>query len=151
MAVYPDIKIATGWNNEAGFTVVESIAVTGTTLQLEDVLKGFGLATNTHFFIRHTAPQQNRVIISDGSSVQSGYEAIQWIIPVCTGVALKHWIDTYVGKMTIATLRYDIATAVENWNVIASYPEYNVDDKRYYSSHWWFFDVTVNMKLVSTT
>ena len=150
MAVWSSRKIAAAWDNEAGFAVVEAISVSGTTLQLEDVVKGFPFAANTHFYIHGGSSQVNRMATADGGSVQNGYETIAWNIPICTGVALKHWIDTYVGKVTIATTRYDITT-YENWNAMAGYPEYSADRRHYYLGHWWYLDVKVMMKLVATT
>ncbi len=150
MAVYSNTKIATAWDNVAGFAVVEAIAVSGTTKQLEDVINGFGFAADTHFFVRHEAPQQNRVTTADGGSAQNGYEAVTWVIPMCSGVALKHWIDTYVGKVTIATLRYNVTT-YENWNAMGGFPEFQETNKHYRQGHWWYRDVRVKMKLVAAT
>lgn len=149
MTVFSDRKIATGWDNEAGFTVIEAITVTGTSLQLEDVVKGIAFDANTHLFVRGGIPNVNRATTTAGS-VQSGYEVISWTLPVCSGNALKYWIDTYVGKVTIATSRL-VYDTYENWNAIGGYPQYSDSERRYYGGHWWYFDVRVDMKLVSTT
>ena len=150
MAVYGNTKIATAWDNEAGYAVVEAIAVSGTTLQLEDVVRGFAFAANTHFFVKHQSPQQNRVTTADGGSVQNGYETVIWTIPICSGIALEHWIDTYVGKVTIATLRYGVVTH-ENWNAMGGFPDFRDSDKQYRGAHWWYRNVNIAMKLVATT
>lgn len=150
MARYPNTKIATAWDNEAGFAVVEEIAVSNTTRQLEDVINGFGFAANTQYYVRHEAPLNNRVTVADGSSAQNGREVVTWIIPMCSGVALEHWIDTYVNNVTIATLRYS-ATTYENWNAIGGFPEFQESDKHYRQGHWWYRNVKVKMQLVATT
>ncbi len=150
MAVYGNTKIAAAWDNEAGYAVIEEIAVSGTTLQLEDVINGFGFAADTHYWVKHQAPQQNRVTTADGGSVQNGKEVVTWTIPMCSGIALKHWIDTYVGKVTIATLRYGVVTH-ENWNAMGGFPDYRDAEKFYRGGHWWFLNVHVAMKLVATT
>lgn len=149
MTRFPNRQIATGWDNEAGFAVVESISVSGTSLQLEDVIKGMSLDANTHFVVRGGIPLVNRVATTAGSS-QNGYEVIAWILPVVSGNALQHWIDTYVGKVTIATSRL-IYDTYENWNAIGGYPQYSDAERRYYAGHWWYFNVRIDMKLVSTT
>jgi hypothetical protein len=150
MAVYPDIKIAPNWDNEAGFTVVEEIVVSGTTTQLEDVLKGFGFAANTQYFIVHGLPQQNRKITGTGVSLRNGFVTIEWRLPFISGRALEFWKDTYVGHVTIATLVYDIGTPVENWNAIAGFPEYPTE-KIYRLGQWWVRDVIIRMNLVNLT
>ena len=150
MAQYPNSKIATGWDNEAGYTVVESIVVSGTTVQLEDLAPGGGFAANTQYFIRHETPQQNRVTVADASSAQNGHEMMTWVIPLCSGKALEHWINTYVGKVTIATLRYDKST-YEDWNAMGGFPEYRSDNLLFRGGHWWHQDVKIKMQLVVTT
>lgn len=149
MTVWSSRKIATGWDNEAGFTVIEAIAVTGTSLQLEDVVSGIPFDANTHLFVRGEIPTVNRVITTAGS-VQSGYEVVPWILPICSGNALKHWIDNYVGKVTIATQRL-IYDTYENWNAIGGYPQYSEAERDFLCDHWWYLNVRIDMKLVSTT
>lgn len=143
-------QIAAGWDNSAGFTNVESIAVTGASVALSDIWKRLAA---TAYYVVSAEPTQhdNRVRVSDGTTVQNGYPRQDWRVVAMSGDALKHWRDNYVGKVTVATKSDDIFDTYTNKNAIADYPVASTDSRRYYKGQWWYFDVLIPLWLLPGT
>lgn len=140
-------QIAAAWNNTAGFTNVESIAVAGATLSLTDLMAGAGLDASTHVLVSAEPTQHNRRRVGTGVSVQHGYIRQMWRMLLMSGDALNVWRATYVGQVTVATKSDDIFDTYTNWNAIADYPV--IDGERFHrAGQWWYPDVKVPLLLV---
>ena len=94
MAHY-DYKLATGWNNTAGYTNIEAIAVTGATTI-------FG---TTHYYVQGFAQwlQGEEMFDVNNAMTFEGYESVIWKSTVMTPTAWNYLRTTYEGQVTVRT------------------------------------------------
>ncbi len=112
-------QIASGYDNEAGFTNMESLTPTpsGDTYRV-------GGATSPYFVVRAFAAYrrgQRRFDASGGASF-AGYAVVLWTFPRVHSAAWDWLIDNYSGQVTIATTT-GVYDSYANYNAIASYSD----------------------------
>jgi hypothetical protein len=108
-------QIATGWNNEAGYTNIEDIAVTGATPVYAGV---------SHYMVNALGGYRRgepRFDIAGGKSY-AGRKRKVWVQTIMTHLAFEHLKDTFEGQVTVHTPTSD-PTTFEDWNAYLSLPE----------------------------
>lgn len=133
-------SIATGWDNEAGFTNVEALTPAAGT-----VIPGLTIYFVVKAYNTYRRGQRRFDIATANSYV--GFKSVGWRFLDVSAAAYNWLFDTYNGQLTIRTTT-GVDGVYSNWNV---YPQFPDPADLTESDTGRFGDVDVPMILVETT
>lgn len=146
MAVQYNYQIASTWNNEVGFTNVESLDPTGTMGYADArVIPG----TPSYFTVTayDTYARGQRRYSPDGTASFAGFKRVVWLMSDVDALAYNWFIAQYEGLVTIATtLGY--AGTYTNYNAYCRCPDPSELQTNEYGR---YANIEVEMILVETT
>lgn len=135
-----EYQIATGWDNEAGFTNMESLTPGA----------GDPIPRSSVYFLVQASPRYSRGqprFDATGGSGYVGFKVVKWNLPVVHDAAYEWLYTNYSGQNTIRTTT-GVRDSYSNWNVFTSMLS---PDELTPIDFGFFEDVIITHKLRSTT
>lgn len=134
-----EYQIASAWDNEAGFTNMESLTPAA----------GETIPNHTAYFVVQAAPRYSRgqQRFSPKSASYTGFAVVTWNLPQVHDAAYEWFYTNYSGQNTIRTTT-GVTGSYSNLNVITSMPS---PSELTPVNFGYFEDVPITHKVISST